>query len=99
MEKCKQLPRRFVLCDPSDGVSGGLGQTPLPEHRYATPLRRGGYAAPDRGGYFAAEEIFERRASFSEANSGAESGLSFQSMNVCWRSMKNRRVSGFSAKV
>ena len=50
-------------------------------------------------GYFAAAAIFARRESFIWANSGASNGLSFQSMNVCWRSMKNRRVSGLSAKV
>ena len=92
-------------------ASGGLGKTPLPGHRYATLLRSGGYAAPSwgagetppprylTGGYFAAEEIFERSESFSAVNSGADIGLSFQSMKVCWRSMKNRRVSGFSVKL
>ena len=48
--------------------------------------------------YFAEAEIFERRADLRDSNSGEASGLSFQSMKVCWRSMKNLRVSGFSAK-
>ena len=37
-----------------------------------------------------------KRASFAAANSSEPKGLSFQSMNFCWRSMKNRRVSVFS---
>ena len=36
---------------------------------------------------------------FIDSNSGVPVGLSFQSMNVCWRSMKNLRVSSFSANL
>ena len=43
-----------------------------------------------------AAAILSSSACFNCPNSGASAGLSFQSMNVCWRSMKKRRVSVFS---
>ena len=44
-----------------------------------------------------AAAILSRSACFIESNSGVPMGLSFQSIKVCWRSMKNLRVSSFSA--
>ena len=81
------------------GVICSLGAVEEPPLSGCAAAFQGRRTALNSRQRFDAAEIFSRSAERMESNSGEERGLSFQSMNVCCRDMKNARVSSFDSNL